>query len=260
MHRLDRLLPRFSRLVGLTAVFTLTFVPPGGAQIIDCQGIRDTQGMKVLLDDIIFESEVPGFQQAMPRLRFTLDTALQELRLDQAIELKVLRCEGRRPRGESDFTPDLINVLQDREVILEVWGNVLSATNSKARGCEALVGYALIPVRSRDRTVGIYEVEHSSAVAGPSDRLLDLFRRNNELLGFAAVSVGLHRLQAKKYDQARRYFCRAESLLAKNKRPDNRLLVYIRNLGREVIDAARRDQSYKGLLRLQGIGACYAAP
>lgn len=236
------------------AVVLFSSLPCRG-QLIDCGGVSSLSGAKVLLDDIVFEDESPGFQQAMGRLRFQLETALEELRLESVMDLKVLRCKGRRPSGEADFTPALVSVLDSRNVVLEVWGSIMPDTNS-GTGCQALVGYALIPVRLRERASGVYEVEYQSSAQG-SHRVLDIFRQAIELQAFTAISIGLHNLESKNYDRARAVLCRAESLLRKT-RPNE--LQYVQRLGREVVRMAKQDPGYIGLLKAPGIGGCDGQP
>jgi len=243
----------FSPSVVLLAIFSFSSLPCR-SQLIDCRGLGTLDGAKVLLDDIVFTGEPPGLQQAMGRLRFQLETALQAMRLEPTMDLKVLRCVGRRPQGEADFTPAMVSVLNTRNVVLEIWGSVMPATSAGGKGCEALVGYALIPVRSRERTSGVYEVEYQSSVSAPGSGALDIFRQAHELQGFTAISIGLHNLEAGNYDRARAALCRAKFLLQKTQ--SGKMIEYVQRLGHEVIEIAKRDPAYTGLLRAPGIGDC----
>lgn len=256
------------RLALASAVLALA-VPvatPARAQIVDCAGLSAVSGYKVLLDDLVFAGEgapSASLEPVMDRLRFRLETALQALRLDPQTRLKVLRCAGRKPRGEADFDSSLVRVLDSREVVLEVWGSVVPREGGGAApGCEALIGYALIPVRSREggagAVPGVFEAMYESDLTSPASRLLDLFKDAPELPAFSALSVGVDQLEARQYDLARSSLCRAEILLAQRRPAGDPLVAHAGRLAREVVTAARRDSGYNGILRAPQVGGCRA--
>ncbi|MCP4546375.1 MAG: hypothetical protein GY835_07910 [bacterium] len=270
-RRLSELGLRFILLI-------LIFASPARADIVDCTGQVDLPGYKVLLDDITYYgsgNEDERFVDfILERLRFRLETDLQRLvatvetgeeRASLAtdpddVSLKVLRCDGRSPRGEGDFDDDLVDLLRAHDVLVEVWGMVIMAENAEGeRQLEGLVSYLMPPMRAQSGAPGSgfqqaeYVVEQNTTTLS-LDRL---FTDSADLRVFSAISIGLTQLELGRYDQARRSFCRARGLLDSGSGPNAAgLKQYVDELSIEVVTRARNDAGYRGLLRLEGIGGC----
>jgi hypothetical protein len=260
------LCPSARRLAAIFAVAAaLVCANDGRADIVACSGLdAHSKDYKILLDEITYigNPDAPIDERvlefAMKRLKGSLQMALQELQLQQDVQIKVVRCEKRKPE-DSDFAPDLTETLGRRGVLVEVWGDVLSPEAAGTATCEAIVKYVLIPVRTRDGNApAFHEAKYSSELTGAADRLLDLFAGTPELRAFAAIGAGLDRLAVKEYDLARKFLCRADGLLRVNRPADDALLVYVEGISRDVLKSARGDAGYAGLLKSPVIGACHA--
>ena len=255
--------------LGALALATALAVAPASAQIIDCTGEVDQPGLKILLDDIAYlggsgaDPRLVDFM--LERLRFRLEADLQRLVVtmdagagEQPADLKVLRCDGRSPRGEGDFDEDLVNLLRMRDVMVEVWGMVLIAEDG--RRLDGLVSYLMPPVRAQSGAPGEgfqqmeYVVEEDAA-APSLDRL---FTDSADLRSFAVISLGVMQLEAHQYDAARESFCRALGLLDQATGPAvDSLRDYVEQMSLTVVERARTDPDYQGILLLAEIGGCH---
>ena len=254
------------RLAVLTALGLLTFVAPAGAQIVPCTGIQGT-GYKILLDDIV-DAAGGTASPLMASLVFRLTTNLEQLQLESGLPLKVIRCTKRRPSDPSDFKRPLVEQLNARQVVLEVWGTTAQATDaSGAKVHEATVGYLLVPVRFDEFTQGQPSGAFLSSRQAKSvtslDDLVRVVDQSGELAAYVAVSTGVKLLRARDYDAARAQLCRSVALLTQvgGQMPasrDKTLIAYVQGLAADVVAQARKDPQYQGALKgpLVSAGGC----
>src|SRR5262245_44331615 len=142
----------------------------GAAQLAEC-GATSPAGFKVFLDDIVVASITAPTPAQMTlfreRLRAMLSGNLRQLQTDmRQLRFSVVQCEGRRPQ-EADFAPSIVAALNERDVLLEVWGVTGPARDQYGRTYqEASISYALIPLLNYERTsgdfAGVLTIEHQS--------------------------------------------------------------------------------------------------
>ena len=238
-------------------------VTPAAGQIVPCGGIQD-RGFKILLDDIV-DLAGGGASPLMPSLIYRLSTNLEQLQLESGLPLKVIRCAKRRPSDPSDFARPLVEQLNARQVILEIWGTTTQATDAGGAPIhEATVGYLLVPVRfdefTHGRPPGAFVLSRQAKSVSSVDHLVRLVDQAGELAAYAAVSTGVKLLRSKEYDQARAQLCRSEALLTKaaGATPtarDKSLVEYVQRLAADVVTQARKDPGYTGVLKVLPISA-----
>jgi hypothetical protein len=257
------------RFLALPAVVALLWLcpPAAGAQMVACAGVAE-QGFKVLLSDI---SEV-GASSASPLMQpliHRVTANLEQLQVETGLSLKVIRCPKRRPNDPSDFRRPIVQQLNSRQVVLEIWGTTTQATDPGGELYhEASIGYALIPVRLHELDAqeppGAFMVPRRTKSVSSVDELLLLVDQAGELAAYTAASAGARLLRVPDYDQARLHLCRAEALLLRflddGSRPgDQALLAYVQQLAGETVELARKDPQYQGALKdlpLDTTGGC----
>jgi hypothetical protein len=250
------MLPRV-RLTILALLASLAAASPSAAQIVPCSGIQD-RGFKILLDDI-FDSAGGTASPLMQSLIFRVSTNLEQLQVESGLPLKVIRCAKRRPSDPSDFRQPLVEQLNARQVVLEIWGTTAQATDpTGAVVHEATVGYLLVPVRfdefTQGQPAGAFLLSRQAKSVTSVDELVRLVDQSGELAGYVAVSTGVKLLRSKEYDQARAQLCRSEVLLTRAaggapSARDKTLIGYVQRMAGDVVTQARADPAYTGILK-----------
>lgn len=211
----------------LVPLILLALLPCGAsiaraAGLSPCQG-ASLQGYKILLDDISFTPPTADLSYQMNVLRLRLHDDLQKLKQEFGTTIKAVRCEGRQPSGESDFSQGLLDVLQGKLVVLEIWGSVSDQ--------KALVSYLMIPVRPDERGVyGFYQVQYTIDKTGS---VHDLFKERSELPVLGLLSMALYNLTLKNGPAAYGLLTKAALWLKKDPNPDAGLVDYVRKLQEE---------------------------
>lgn len=256
-------------LVAFTAytTFALIVKAPVHAEIVDCSGVTTTSGYKILLDELSYSRDIFSSDNELrlflERLRFKLQTKLESLRLEETTRLNVLQCRGRRPVDESEFSRGIVDALNSRDVLIEVWGTLdANVEDHEIRDRVALIGYAVIPVRYYENASatlpGIYIVRYSKQSFGPTKAFLDMLGQAIEFDAFTAVAFGVKSFKVHNYDQALQYLCKADILLNESTRQPSgesdpkrkALIAYVRRVAGDCVSAARADPNYQGAIRL----------
>jgi len=255
--------PAHAGLAALVAIMSLALSAPSDAQVVPCAGITES-GFKILLDDI-FEAAGGKASPLMSSLQFRVSTNLEQLQVESGLPLKVVRCAKRRPSDPSDFNRSLVEQLNARKVILEIWGTTANATDpAGAPIYEAIVGYVLVPVRFDEFTLkepsGAFMLSRQAKTVTSLDDLARLVDQSGELAAYVAVSTGVRLLRSKEYDQARAQLCRAAGLLTRvmGTAPgahDKALVGYVERLASDVVSQARADPAYAGVLKALQVSA-----
>lgn len=250
---------REMRLILLVSVLGLVSAIHGLAQLIGCN--LENAGYKILLDDIVFPSpgaSGPNAQVFASRLRMRLRSDIEALKAETHLPFTIIRCEGRRPSGEEDFRDTLVDGLNSRNVLVELWGQILPGES----GADAAIGFALIPVRFYDRRdpdlPGIYDVSYTVRNAGP-DRILEMISGASELRAFVLLAGGVKAFREKRYDEAYASLCAGTALVGRlrssalqnSRKP---LGDYARLLAARTVRTALQDASYHGVLGLLNPG------
>jgi len=259
-------MPAPAGLAALVLLALLAVAAPAAAQMEPCVGIKES-GFKILLDDI-FEAAGGKASPLMSSLLYRVSTNLEQLQVESGLPLKVVRCAKRRPSDPSAFNRPLVEQLNARQVILEVWGTTAEATDAAGAPIhEAIVGYALVPVRFDELTLGqpsgAFLLSRQTKSVTSLDELVRLVDQSGELAAYVAVSTGVRLLRSKEYDQARAQLCRSEGLLARvagaaPSTRDKALIGYVQRLASDVVSQAKADPAYTGVLKALPIstGGC----
>lgn len=226
------------------------------AQLIDCD-VSPT-GYKIFLDDVAPAVSTPAAGDSkvfMNRLRMKLRSNLEVLKVETRLPLTIVRCEGRRPNDENDFRVTLVDALNSRNVLLEVWGSIMPAEGA---GTDTLIGFALIPVRFYERgsqdLPGVYTLKYATSSQNPS-HLLDLIGEARELKAFVLIAGGTKALKEKHFNEAYACLCDAGLLLGQLQAEGiaaarEALVRYVLRLAAESVRLANGDPAYSGALRL----------
>jgi hypothetical protein len=238
---------------------------PAECDIQDCKGISTEVGYKVLVDEISYLSNAP-FDKAQAelfaaRVRFGVNGALNQLKLEAGPQVKVVACKDRKPEA-ADFDLPLVKNLNSKQVVLELWGVVGPGVDAKGMAQhEAYINYAVIPVRLNELSTGelgqapgIYEIQYRQKSSGGSSVVPDILTQAPELSAYAAIGLGINHLKQQNYDNAYGCLCQGISILTRAQAgepgsPNKPLLDYAGSLVRETIRKARQDPS-----RRTGVG------
>lgn len=255
--------PSGAGLAALVLLASVALAAPSAAQIVPCPGIQDP-GFKILLDDI-FDAAGGAASPLMPSLIYRVSTNLEQLQVESGVPIKVIRCAKRRPSDPSDFKRSLVEQLNARQVVLEVWGTTAQATDQAGAPIhEATVGYVLVPVRFDEFTLGqppgAFLVSRQARSVTSVDDLVRLVDQTGELAAYVAVSTGVKFLRSREYNRARKQLCDSEGLLtrAAGATPtarDKALIGYVQRLAADVITQAKADPAYTGVLKVLPISA-----
>lgn len=239
-----RSLPRRAVLLALLCISYATLF---GQSLDNCSAIFSTPGLKIVRDNIRMHQSGPAHGDddvLMLRLRFAVQTRLSEPQLRAAL-VQFLECT-RYPTSSAVFDPSTLRLLNDNDVVLEFWGDVLPGSGGNH---EALINYVLVPIRYYDNqaVAGTYTAQLELPRGITPDRIATMLARELEAYVFAAL--GVKQMRNLKYDDARANLSRAEALLiqAFAKPPDanqKAVLAYIQAQGCEVVKQARADTSH----------------
>jgi len=244
------------RAVALVVVF-LAMRASADAQIVPCSAVGD-QGSKILLDDIVTSATAQNLLQS---LTSRLDANLTQIQTELGVDLKILPCANRRPTGPSDFTRSLVQELNVRGVLMEVWGATTEVKDSLGRPLnEASIGYVLIPIRldelQSQNAPGAFIIPHRAQPSSIVDDLLRLVDQAGRLGAYAALTVGSKSLKSSRWGEARKQLCAAEQQFTKLKSPtaaDTSLGQYAKKLAADAVTGARADKTYTGFLAQEGV-------
>jgi len=246
-------------------VASLAVAATASAQIVPCSAVSD-QGPKILLDDIVAST---GAQNLLQSLTSRLDANLTQVQAEIGVDLKILPCANRRPSGTSDFTRALVQELNVRDVLMEVWGVTTELKDAQGRPFnEASIGYMLVPVRLEElqsqQAPGAFIIPHRAQVSTPVDDLMKLVDQAGRLGAYAALAVGSKSLRSGRWGDARKQLCAAASQFMRLTTPqttDATLAGYSRKLAGDAVTKAKADARYMGYLKEEGVAlSCFIAP
>ncbi len=225
-----------------------------------CPLITNTPGLKVVLDDVRLNpaggaAKTPQDDVFMTRLRYQMESSFRDPQFSAIVT--PLYCK-RYPADKSLFDQGILRNLNDNNVVLELWGDVLPSTLQKQ---EAYITYLLVPVRFSEFAAsgqGIYTVPHTVSTAPGEGGLMALFGQGKELLAYAFIALGVKQLRNQDYDAAKKNLTEGEFRLArafgKNLDPEHKaLLTYVHQTTCSAVRQARQDSQYvakKGALAL----------
>lgn len=257
-------------IVFLSILSLLVICQPASAQIIDCTESRQGGVYQVYLDEPSYTADAvesdEDLQNLMGRLVFRLSSVLEGVMEDMGITVPcvISYCEGRKPRGVSDFNKDMVEKLHSRDVILEVWGSLDTRTEeSDSLLHEARIYYLLIPVwietYGRPVQPGMQFAEYTSGSSSTAGKHLDLLQDAPEMRIFVEIGIGINLLLNEEYDEARKFLCSARLQLEQFLRsalpdgPSERetaLIEYVDQVARQTVSMAKSNPHYQDALRL----------
>ncbi|WP_143135962.1 hypothetical protein [Burkholderia ubonensis] len=222
-----------------------------------------SQTYKLLLDQFAYTdpalSSDPELGPLPQRLQWNLSNNEKMLELEnQRVPYQAIWCKGRSPRDGSAFNSTVTDALNSSNVMLEVWGTLdAKIAHGHVSDRVARLGYTIIPVRFYESAgpaglSGIYQVEYAGSPGQPGQLMVNLLGQAQELKAYWKVAVGIKAMKANAYDVARGYLCQAAVEMRAVKRPDNTLTAYVQQSAAKVVDAARKDATYRGSLKLVG--------
>ncbi len=235
------------------------------SDIIDCSESHQGGVYQVYVDEPNCDPDVIGsdteLQNLMGGLVFHLNSTLEGIMEDigVAAPYAINYCEGRQPRGISDFDKDMVETLDSQDVVLEVWSTLESRTvGADSLVYEAIVHYLLIPVwreKYEDPVQpGVQLAKYTSGSVSGSAGHLDLLKGAPELQIFATICIGRNLLLNEQYDAAREFLCaakcRLEALMQNPSSKEKALIDYVDQLARRVVTEAKNNPDYNSGLKL----------
>lgn len=215
------------KLLVLVGLFFLNIAP--AMCITDCRGIVNIPDYKIAVDEVTpapaagTATSPNSSSTSVQRLTADLQTQVEEITVEEGGAIVPVPCVGRRPQSEVDFNRSVVEVLNDNNVVLEIWGVI---DDSAAAGTEQLarLQFVLVPVRyyehflNNSQTMGgVYLILYTPLPAGSA---LAVFERSSELRASVALSMALKKIKEGHNELALKYLCKAETFL---KRPDSRI-------------------------------------
>lgn len=206
-------------------------------------------------------------ERFLNKLQFELDQARDERWINPgATPVSFRACPRRAPALDgSEFSPELVEQLNDQRVLLEIWGAV--ERDGTPPALSAQINYLLVPLRfaadQREAVpAGLQRLRYPEAGAAPTQDAVQLVSRPLDLDAFVATALGLKLMRERAYEPAHANLCRASGLLgAMLKRPLagrgkadlGALHDFVGSSAGRVLREALADPGYPrtGLLRLQ---------
>ncbi|WP_457424034.1 hypothetical protein [Roseateles sp. P5_E7] len=159
-----------------------------------------------------------AIERFLNKLQFELDQERDEQWINPGATPVAFRaCPKRSPALDgSEFSPELVEQLNDQRVLLEVWGAV--DRDGTPPVLSAQINYLLVPLRfaaDQRETVpaGLQRLRYPEAGAVPAQDAVQLVSRPLDLDAFVATALGLKLLRERAYEPAHANLCRAHSLL-----------------------------------------------
>jgi len=221
-----------------------------------CTEINSVIGYKIVLDDIHFNSGSTGPQerQLMDLLNAQLGGRLQESNDQPDFRYHLVRCNGRVPQGEASFPPLTMKDLVNRDVVLELWGEIFAPRAGKYL---VFLNYVMLPLPPASVSPFLQR-QYQLKVGSSPDEIVAWLADLNELDAYAKAARAIRLLSVKgpaAYDNAKADLESASSSLrpAFGNTPTGAqlgLLKFLLNQKCEILRDARTNSDYKGPLRL----------
>lgn len=182
------------------------------ADLLRCD-VPDSTVYNVFVDDI---RDIDSTSSAASQTRKALSQAITSsfATPSKSIEtsLNLTTCSGRFPKP-SEFTANVVGPLDNRKVVLEVWGTVQGLGDTLQTSIRVVV----IPARVRYLAVhqpppGMLEFRHEVSVKS-QDRFSPLLQNQDELRAYAEIAAGLKAVGERDYVTANSFLCGGEAKL-----------------------------------------------
>jgi len=217
-----------------------------------CGQMNNVRGYKILLDDIHFNSGSTGDLEK--NLMSLLNNQLEGHIRDQGDELRLVRCTGRVPRGEDSFPRLTMEGLVNRDVVLEVWGEIFAPSAGKH---QVFLNYVMLPL-SVESISPFLQRQYQPKVGSTPDEIVAWLADLDELDAYAKAARAVRMLNLNgpaAYDNAKADLEAASSSLqpafgTKPTASQKQLLAFLLKRKCEILRDARTNTNYKGPLRL----------
>ena len=244
--------------LSLFTVGCLVIAVAADAQITSCGSLEDP-GTKILLDAVVASN--PNSANLLQSVASRLDANLTQVQTELGVDLQVVPCANRKPMGPSDFTRRVVDELNVRNVMMEVWAVTTDVKDAQGRPLqEASVGYVLVPVRLNElqtqKPPGAFILPYRARPTDPVADLLRLVDQSGRLGAYAALAAGARSLRAAQdtaagrrprdpqqddWAAARKRLCAAQALFSSLKPPaapsDMQLADYARTMAAAIVRA-----------------------
>lgn len=250
---------RFRTSWGLRSLYCAMLIPCAtvwAQQPQLCTEINSVPGYKIVLDDIRFNSGSASDRdkQLMSLLNFQLRSRLESFDDEPTVRYHLIRCSGRLPEGEASFPPLTMSGLVNRDVVLELWGEIFGPAAGTQR---VFLNYVMLPLPSGSVSPFLQRTYTPKASSSP-DELVDWLANLNELGAYARVARAVRLLSLKGpagYDSAKADLETAFSDLRRAFAPNpntsqKELLAFVSKRKCDILQDARTNPDYKGPLRL----------
>ncbi|CAN5237858.1 hypothetical protein BH11PSE10_BH11PSE10_01300 [soil metagenome] len=212
-------------LSGLFGACLACLAGPAAALIVDCPPAQGAGRFSVFLSEpsggALTAAQLKPFLQ---RLQFELDRNRDGQWINApSTDVSFVACPGRAPALDGqDFNATLVDGLQSRGVLLEVWGLFDSEPGvGGAPRLSAQMNYLLVPlqfaVNQREAAPTALQrlryPEAGTAAQSPVQDPVQLISRPLDIDAFVATAFGYKLLRGRSYEPAHANLCRANSLL-----------------------------------------------
>ncbi|HEY3051965.1 MAG TPA: hypothetical protein VGK04_01100 [Thermoanaerobaculia bacterium] len=243
---------RMTRLVVFAAVASL-FIVAGRVQASPKPCQPPDAAYKIFFDPVRpFDADSPaGVKRLRGYLATSLKRHLESLRTERP-ELLPVPCAERAPES-SDFDSMQVEWLNNRKVVMELWGTIDDAGNKKY---DANVNVAVIPASvvalAKAKPPAIFTLSERVAETATPDELLNIFRKYRQVSAYALIGVGLRaKEEPNGWNAAYDYLCKGRAELQPLARPqDQALLQYVTAQVDQVVRGAQNDPNYVGDFKL----------
>lgn len=254
---------RVLRLIAFGCLLAIALCDFAFAQsLTGCSGINQTTGYKVVLDKLEFKSEA-GETQILTseyEFEFLLELRSRLKNLFPDTQPKPVLCANRAPNPDgSDFVPDLVRTLNNRDVLLEVWGTIKACKKDGEQALRANISIMIIPVRCYEGSNAQLDFHLLSypktTIQGDLETAIVKMAFGTEFDVYTSIAHGIKELKNDSYDKAKKYFSNAriqweksfkKGSLANTTTDQPSVLEYIRKLEQKTVAEAAADPNYKG--------------
>ncbi len=254
---------RVFRLIAFGWLLGIALCDFASAQsLAGCRGINQTDGLKVVLDKLELKSEA-GTTQILTseyEFEFLLELRSRLKNLFPDTQPKPVLCANRAPNPDgSDFVPGLVKTLNNRDVLVEIWGTVKASTENGEQALKANIFMMIIPVRHYEGSSAQLDFHLLSYpkknVQGDFETAIVKMVLGAEFDVYTSIAHGIKALKNDSYNDAKMYLSNAriqwekaleKGSLSNSAIDQNLVLAYIRNLEQKTIAEAAADSNYSG--------------
>jgi hypothetical protein len=228
--------------------------------LMSCTGIDQTADLKVVVDKLEYMSETGETKMLTKEYEFDflLDLRSRLQNLFPGTQIQPVLCANRSPKFDgSDFMPDLVETLNNRNVLVEVWGTINSGKQSGVHTLGAKILIIIIPIRyyEQNAQLAFHMLSYPKAERGDLEIASRKLVFGTEFDVYTSIAYGMKELKNRSYDKAKKYFSNAsikwkkaleKGTLAETATDKELILEYIKQMEQKTITSAAADPNYRG--------------